>query len=161
MVRFLLRTSGPLAALRVMVRPARPPAKTIWSPLWAAAISPRSEPSPLAPVSPRLVTVRVLSRLRVSRASRVGRSRALRAIVRGLGRWPRRASQRAQLLSNDMPGLLDRRALGGNPTVARERSPTRATVPGPWGWVQKQAKGQREAHRSSGRENGGVHLAAA
>jgi hypothetical protein len=44
----------------VMVWPRRLGAKLMVSPLWAAAISPHSEPSPRAPVSRTLITISVL-----------------------------------------------------------------------------------------------------
>src|SRR5262249_5861105 len=76
MVRLLLMSRGPLPALSVMVMPARLPAKTILSPLLAAArISPRRDPSPLTPLSELFMTVSVLSRQRLSNTSSRGRMR--------------------------------------------------------------------------------------
>src|SRR5216683_979742 len=69
MVRFFLMSSSPLVS--VMVWPTRLGAKTMVSPLWAAAMSARSEPAPLS----RLFrTVSVLGTQRSSSASSVGRT---------------------------------------------------------------------------------------
>jgi hypothetical protein len=84
MVRFLVTASSPLVRLIV---PLRELSKTMVSPEDAAAIWPRSEPSPL---SLRLVTVRVLGTERSSRDSRAGRKRDFpegrRVRARGRGR---------------------------------------------------------------------------
>ena len=78
MSRLLLMTSSPLVS--VMVWPASLPAKWMVSPLWAAAISARSEPEPLSRL---LVTVSVLSSRRSSSASSRGRNLARRRVDRG------------------------------------------------------------------------------
>src|SRR5262245_31615865 len=81
MSRFLVMANSP--PISVMVWPARLGAKSMVSPLWAAAISPRSEPSPRAPVSRALVTVSVLGTQRFSSASRWGRKVAGRRLPAG------------------------------------------------------------------------------
>ena len=68
MVKSWLMSSSPLVS--VMVWPFRLGAKTMVSPLWAAAMSARKEPAPL---SRRLLTVSVLGTQRASSVSSVGR----------------------------------------------------------------------------------------
>src|SRR5262249_34955377 len=91
MSRFLVMASSPLVS--VMVWPRRLGAKLMVSPLWAAAISPRSEPSPATPVSRLLVTVSVLGTQRSSRASRCGRKEPWRWRTVGAGRLCRRGAR--------------------------------------------------------------------
>src|SRR5260370_24477313 len=67
MVRFFLMSSSPLVS--VMVWKSRLGAKTMVSPLWAAAMSARSEPAPLSRL---FVTVSVPGTKRSSRLSRQG-----------------------------------------------------------------------------------------
>jgi hypothetical protein len=106
MVRFLLRSSGLLLPSSVMVLPARLRSKWIVSPLVAAAIMPRSDPSPDTPVSLMLVTNRLLGTVRVSSHSRV--SRDVRVVL-GAGRRrrkSRRTSQGVKRVRNAMERFL-------------------------------------------------------
>src|SRR5262249_1276206 len=80
--------------------------KTIVSPLWAAAISPRSEPSPAFPVSEGLVTVSLLGTSRPSSASSWGRKRGVaeRRWARPRGVWVETRFRSQE--KNDMRFLL-------------------------------------------------------
>src|SRR5438270_5834729 len=98
MVRFCLMSSSPLVS--VMVWPTKLGAKTMVSPLWAAAMSARSEPAPLSSL---FVTVSVLGTQRSSSASNVGRKmgRAAGVFLRDAGRGDRPRWFDSQLV-NDM-----------------------------------------------------------
>ena len=128
MSRLLVMASSP--PVSVMVWPRRLGEKLMVSPLWAAAISPRSEPSPRAPVSRLLVTVKVLGIVRSSSASRCNRA-ALDPGVRPAEMPEGRDLRESNRVRNRM--VVSFVVCSRVTTALSVRRPCAGAVPGRWG----------------------------